>query len=236
MKSVFIIDDERHSIINLEKSIKWENFNCKISKTFQNSLEAEKAIISYKPDLIFIDISMPKLNGLDLIKNVRQMNYKGDIVVVSGYDEFEYAQRAIKYKVIGYCLKPIIEDDVNKILHSFKENPGNINLKYSEIFDFIDLNIYKNLSIDDICTKFSISRSYISKIFRSTINKNFKQYVTEKRIGLAIELLKTTNFTIQEISEKVGYDDYFYFSKKFKDEVGIPPKKFRRNYEDEIVN
>ena len=85
-----------------------------------NGLEAIKELEKKEIDLIIADIKMPEMNGIELIEYVRD-NILTEVkfIVLSGYYEFEYAKKAIKYNVTDYILKPIQKDELIKVLKSF---------------------------------------------------------------------------------------------------------------------
>lgn len=97
------------------------------------------------------------------------------------------------------------------------------------IIRYLDKNYEKDLSLKKIAEHFHLNASYISQLIRSETGLTYTQYVTELRINKAKELLKTTSLSLAEISESVGFNDYFYFIKKFKKEVGVTPGKFLIN-------
>ena len=78
---------------------------------------AVKIIQEKKPDIVITDIRMPKVNGLDLIKTIRESDINVHFIVISGYKEFEYAHKALAYGVEDYILKPVNEKDLNDALH-----------------------------------------------------------------------------------------------------------------------
>ena len=82
------------------------------------------------------------------------------------------------------------------------------------------------LHLSDILEEFHLNSSYISQLIKSETGLTYTQYVTEQRINKAKEQLKTTKMFLNEVSEAVGFNDYFYFIKKFKREVGITPGKY----------
>ncbi|MFV0504675.1 MAG: response regulator [Lachnospirales bacterium] len=232
MKKVIIVDDEKHCIIDLQKSISWETFGYEVKETFQIAEEAEKAIICSSPDIVFTDVKMPKLNGLELIKRLRQGGYKNDIVVVSGYDEFDYAKKAMAYNVADYCLKPIREKEINSVLIKLNKKDKNlevIKLLPNEILDYLNSNVHKKVTLEDICNKFNISTATCTKLFKDNFGKTFKQLVQEIQMERAMQLLLETDFSIQKIASIVGEEDYFYFTKKFKNVTGVTPTKYRKN-------
>lgn len=89
--------------------------------TAADGREGLEMILRFKPDLIIADIQMPEMNGLEVIKEIRGRNISAHVVILSGYSEFEYAQKAIQYGVDKYLLKPLGADDVQKMLCDIEE-------------------------------------------------------------------------------------------------------------------
>jgi len=109
---------------------------------------------------------------------------------------------------------------------------GNVNsLKQSRrlggILKYIEQNYSSTLSLSGISQKFSLSESYVSRLFKKELNCKPSEYINNVRISAAEELLLTTELSVTEISAKVGYSDVYYFSKTFKRIVGISPSKAR---------
>ena len=90
----------------------------------QNGDEALRLVAEQKPNLLLTDISMPKLNGLDLIRRVRETDPDLMIIIISGYNDFEYMQSAIQSGVSDYLLKPVLPEQIRKALMKAKEQAG----------------------------------------------------------------------------------------------------------------
>lgn len=104
---LLIVDDEpsaRNGLINI---IDWNQLNIEIIDTASDGEEAFNLIDTHRPHIVITDIQMPKLSGLDLIKKTLEHDIKTNFIILSGYDDFCYAQKAIGYKVGSYLLKPL---------------------------------------------------------------------------------------------------------------------------------
>lgn len=122
MINVLIVDDEPFIRQGLKILINWNYYGYNIIGEASNGKEAIKFIEKNKVDLIISDIKMPEMDGLDLVKNIYQKwNKKIKCIMLSGYYEFEYAKKAIKYGVKEYILKPIEREELTNILISFKD-------------------------------------------------------------------------------------------------------------------
>lgn len=113
---VLIVDDEKWIYDLLLRIVDWESFGFQISGYASNGLDAFQFICTEKPDLVVSDIRIPEIDGIELVKRVRAENLAVRFILISGYQEFEYAQDALKYNVDDYLLKPIEEEEIESIL------------------------------------------------------------------------------------------------------------------------
>jgi len=116
MFKVLIVDDEVYIREGLKVLIQWNKLGFEVCGQAENGEHAFKMLIELKPDVIITDIKMPLMNGLELIKKVNgdlKLNVK--FIVLSGYNEFDYAKTAMKYNVKNYILKPIEEEELEII-------------------------------------------------------------------------------------------------------------------------
>jgi len=112
MYSVLLVDDERIILEGLSVVIDWERHGTTLAGKAKNGAEALELIREKRPDIVITDLKMPNMNGLELIAAVREEYPDIVFVILSGYDEFEYAQRAMQYGVRHYLLKPCAEQDI----------------------------------------------------------------------------------------------------------------------------
>ena len=102
-----IVEDEELIREGLRKNIEWESLGLEVVGSAENGIEAIQLCKSLKPDILITDIKMPIISGLELIEKVKAENEDIVCIIISGYDDFTYAQQAIKYGVNDYFLKPI---------------------------------------------------------------------------------------------------------------------------------
>ncbi len=105
--SLLIVDDEPSIRNGLANAIHWENIRINVIGVASDGFEAVNMIHTLKPHIVITDIRMPNCDGLELIRIVREENIPCKFIILSGYDDFKYAQTAIKYQVFSYLLKPI---------------------------------------------------------------------------------------------------------------------------------
>ena len=95
--------------------------------------------------------------------------------------------------------------------------------------DFIDRNLSIGLRIDDICRKIYVARSTLIKYFGAEVGMSIGEYITSEVMTRCEQLLCETDLQIGEISERFGFCDQFYFSRRFKEKYGETPQKYRKN-------
>ncbi|MGG6309300.1 response regulator transcription factor [Paenibacillus macerans] len=118
---VLIVDDE-HLIRNLIRMrIDWEQEGFEIAGEASNAQAAMELVERQKPDIIFTDIYMPNIDGIEFSRRVLEKHPRIKIVVVSGHDEFEYAQKSIKIGVFDFLLKPIRAADLLHVTGKLKQ-------------------------------------------------------------------------------------------------------------------
>lgn len=115
---VLIVDDEFRIGMLIKKLIKWDEIGLECIDVVDKGEIAYNLILSEKPDIVITDIRMPKVSGLDLICMTKE---RVKFIVISGYKEFEYARKALQYGVNDYLLKPINEEELNKVLKKIKK-------------------------------------------------------------------------------------------------------------------
>ncbi|MGB8451534.1 MAG: response regulator [Anaerocolumna sp.] len=110
MYKVLIVDDEPIVKIALRSIISWENYGYTISATASDGIEALKLIHEIQPDLIITDLKMPNMDGLTLIRELKNISYPGEILVLSNYEDFDYVRSALVMGAVDYLLKISIQD------------------------------------------------------------------------------------------------------------------------------
>ena len=118
---VLIADDEAIVLEGLKYIIDWEDLGFSICSQAQNGEEALEKVLNLQPDLVLLDIRMPKLTGTEIIRIAREKGFRGHFIILSGYSDFSYAQTAIKYGVDFYLTKPIDEDELENAVVTVKK-------------------------------------------------------------------------------------------------------------------
>lgn len=107
MVRMVVIDDEYYIRTGIRDAIDWKSINVEIVGEAEDGEQGLELILAQKPDLVLTDIRMPFMDGLELIEKISDSQIGCGVIVLSGFDEFEYAQAALRHGVLDYLLKPI---------------------------------------------------------------------------------------------------------------------------------
>lgn len=239
MLNVYIADDEVWIILGLKKLLEKIDIDTWVVGSANNGLTAKEEIGMFKPDVVFTDIRMPGLSGLDLLQAIPEVSPESKVVIITGFAEFAYAQEAVQHHAYDYLLKPIKQEELERVLSAIVAESGESEsvTKEEPISDRLIDNVIaeirthytEDISLTSLAAKYSVSMGHLSKIIKEHLQVNFSDYIASLRIQRAKELLSDDSLSIQEIAEIVGYDDYFYFTKVFKKVEGISPSKYRKS-------
>ncbi|MGH4037324.1 MAG: response regulator [Sphaerochaeta sp.] len=119
--TIILVDDEAHVRTSIRTNTPWKDYGFTVIGEANNGVEAIELVEELKPDVIITDIRMPYLDGIELIKQIREIQPTITIIILSGYDEFTYAQTAIHYNVKEYLLKPVSRNDFCELLQRTKK-------------------------------------------------------------------------------------------------------------------
>ncbi|MDU4889406.1 MAG: response regulator [Clostridium sp.] len=236
MNNVLIIDDEELIRQGIKKRI--ISYELNIGTIFEgsNGIQALELLKNNKIHIALVDINIPFINGLEFIKEGIKLSRDTIFIIISGYDNFSYAQKAIEYGVFRYILKPINKNQLKETLieainllgEKADENEENLNPLTKRILTEVNNN-YSNCeySLLDLAKSVGFSESYISKTLKKDIGMTFNEYLTNIRIEMAKKILMTEGklTTVNEVAKRVGYSNQHYFSQVFKKHIGSTPSE-----------
>ena len=117
MYRVMIVDDEKAIRCLLRRTINWEEMNLRVEGEAASGIEAINIIDEIRPDIIFVDIRMPFMNGIEFARFAIKRYPKLKIIILTAYEDFNYAKECIGIGVSDYLLKPIVRAEINDTLH-----------------------------------------------------------------------------------------------------------------------
>lgn len=249
MYRVMLVDDEPIIVEGLSRSIEWGKWNCEVVATAYDGLEGKRLIEEKEPDIIFMDICMPEMDGLSMIAAINSQFPNLEVCVLTGYRDFEYAKEAIHLGVTRFLLKPSNMDELEEAIGKMCENlkkkgitgeaadhpseeheaaesaSGSFIVKNA--ISYIEENYTKKLTLGEVAEKTYVSQWHLSKLLNRHMGQSFSEILNHVRIEHAKELLKDPALRIGDISEQVGFLDLAHFSRVFKKQEGISANEYR---------
>lgn len=205
-----------------------------------NGQEALDCILKYQPDIVLLDVQMPLKNGIDVMHETAKAGLHPIVVILSGYDEFRYAQQALKYGARDYLLKPARAKDILECLNRLADeyfgreetgekadNGRQENHLLHLAKEYIAEHYAEELTLTEVTEAAGISGGYLSTLFTQKEKCGFVDYLNGIRIDRACCYLEQDYLKNYEIAYKVGFRDEKYFSKVFKRIKGVSPKEYR---------
>lgn len=253
MYSVLIVDDELLVRRGIKAFVSFKDLHITDVYEACNGKEALEIFTQYKPQLVLADINMPKMNGLDLAKIIKQSDPGVKVALITGYDYFDYAVAALKSGVDDYVLKPVSRKDITELLQkmiekiegeaaskevksvvanikSTMDSDDSNEFSYKEQIKIIlDENMTSpEFSLSVLADEMGLSSGYLSGLFKKLFGATFQDYLIMQRMERGKLLLLTTNLKNYEIAEKIGFEDPNYFSTRFKKEYGQTPSQYKQ--------
>lgn len=167
MYKLYLLDDEPFILEGLKYIIDWEEHGFDVVGTSSNGEDGFNFIKNEDVDLIITDIMMPKMTGLELISNLKKINHNAKFIVLSAFQEFQYAKEAISMGAENYLTKPIDEDELIQTIEEVKKKIEKIKLEK------VDTKIFKNdLILKLICNK--NNDEVLDRLKLEGVNLNYK--------------------------------------------------------------
>ena len=236
--SVAILEDDKWIIRGIEQSFDWDKYGFYVTATFLDPYSLLEYIEKNKVDVIFTDIKMPQMTGLELISKIKNEMGMKDIyfVIISAYDSYEYMRKAINLGVIDYCKKPIDRSETDSVLEKLKtvldasmsrEHEVTVgNKAFQNLIWYIENHYSEKLTLKDLSKKFYFNSNYLCLLFKKHLNTTFSSFLTKIRMEKARELLLTGNYSVSEVVSMVGFNDYSYFNRVFTSYYNRTPSAF----------
>ena len=240
MYTLIIVDDEYEIRQGLSNYFPWNEIGFAVKGIFENPIAAMDYVLNNRVDVVLSDIKMPKMSGLEFAKRIYESGVSTKFVFLSGYKNFDYLKEAMEYRIYHYLLKPVTSKEIQKTFGAIKAelderniSPGNVpdNDKCpvgltAAITTYLSDN-FATTNLEDAASHFRMSPNYFSKYFKQKVKENFSDYLTNLKMGKALELMGNPEYKIYHISEMVGYTNPNNFSRAFKKEFGKSPLEYR---------
>lgn len=229
MIKAVICDDEKAALNIIRHFIEAKKLPIEIAGTAENGRDAWNLIQCVKPDLVFMDIHMPYMNGFEIISRMKDSK----VIIITAYDSFAYAQRALRLGASDILSKPIEFEQLEQAI----VRAVSWNFTGNETVDTILCYIYEHyneqIELDTLAELTFCTPSHIARLFKKYMGMTIITYVHKVRIEKSVRLMEEKKLAIKEAAEAVGYQNLNHFYKYFHIQMGVTPAVYMKQSRDE---
>ena len=244
MLKILIVDDEPTVRRGIMLGVDWASLGGVVVGEAANGLEGLEAVERYHPNLIISDVRMPKMDGIEMLRELRRRGCDARVILLTAYSDFQYAQSALRLDADDYLLKPFRDQElsaaIGRIRQKLSRSAGPVEDQLP-VLQKGDKSRYVRQAMDYICAHYAdseisittiagalgVSEGHLSHIFKKETSSTVLGYLTSYRIHRAMELLKERSVKVYEVAAAVGYGDVTYFSSTFKKLTGMSPSEYQ---------
>ena len=246
---VLIVDDEPLVKQFITKSIGESDEDVIVVGSVTSAEKALAILDKEEVDLLFTDITMPKMSGIELLAEVKSRYPQINVVLLTCHDDFDYARTAIKHNAMDYLLKNEISTDFfSSYFKKYRKTelqkqtaaerdtvapsvsrPSAYSEEIRTIINYISAHYMEDLSLPALSGLVYMSPEHLSRRFRKEVGVTFSEYRQSVRLDEARKLLQTTEKSISDIAVMIGIPDISHFTKVFHQMYGCTPGEFRKS-------
>lgn len=258
--SLMLVDDEEMARRHILQDISWNTLGIHPLYGACNGEEALERIPVLRPDIVILDIRMPRLDGPGLLGKLAGAAWKPRVIALSGYSDFEAARKMLSSGIVAeYLLKPASEDQLFEAVYKCieiieeknasaatvqefpepaaaggalrQEKPASTKIAMvSAVKKYIQEHYAEKINLSSAAELVHVNASYLSRIFPEVENMGFADFLCDVRMQRACELLMDYTLRVYEIAALVGYQDVKHFMKTFKRHEGMTPGEYREKH------
>ena len=254
MYRVVVVDDEYIVVEGIRALLGRIGADAEVAGTAQDGRSALSLIRELRPELVITDIRIPYMDGLSLIESCRELLPDTQYIVISGYQEFEYARTALRLGALDYIDKPITQDKLSAAFRRLRaleggrasdagddprcqERTGAVPVSASgsrdgshaaveRVLAFIGEHYDRDIGLLELSELVGMNPAYLSVLFKEKVGISFIKYLTRVRVEKA-KLLLAQGMKASEAGTAVGYNDPHYFYEIFKKNTGMTPGEYK---------
>ena len=244
MLDLVIVEDEDIIRRGLVYTIDWLKMGARVVGEAANGKEALQVIQRTHPQVVLTDIRMPVMDGIALTEALRAEKNPPQVIYLTSYADFSYAQTALHLGVCDYLLKPVNEADLVKALAKIdrqEQTAPKDSISWDEglkaayhtgnpyvqaVLKRIEAGYQGRLSSEAIAAELGVSSSYLSRKLKEETGQTFGSLLAQYRLQKAIEMLQAGTWRVYEVAEQTGFGEYKNFTQVFKKYLHTTPKAF----------
>ena len=236
---ILVVEDDKEIRDGIEIFLRSQGYQVYKAKDGVEGLEvAEQTEIH----LAIVDIMMPRMDGIEMLRRLREAGNPVYVIILTAYDSFTYAQSALRLGAVDFLLKPFHDGELEQAVRNLQSRmqtsepvhgipglkKGDKSKYVLEAMDYIGAHYNDpGITVGSIAQSLGISEGHLSHMFKKETDYTLLNYLTRYRIHKSMELLRDCRRKVYEVAELVGYKDVTYFSATFKKVVGISPSEYQ---------
>jgi len=184
--------------------------------------------------VVILDVMMEGISGLDVLSAIKKNNPKLVVIIVTGNSSKNTAIEALKSRADDYIEKPVDVKKLRDIISRFLdgESHDEVNFhgvqgKIQRIKRFVEKNCFKKIRLNDVAQTVALSPKYLSRVFKQQVGIDFSEYRLKIQMDKAKVFLVKFDFNVNQVAEKLGYENSESFSRQFKKIVHFTPTAYR---------
>jgi two-component system response regulator YesN len=226
---VLIVDDD--DVIRSELRDYLEGYDVVEASSGEGALNLLRRVNDV--GVVILDIMMPGINGLDVLTEIKKSNPQHKVVILTGNSSKSVAIEALKSHADDFIEKPVdvnkIKDVVDQLLEDEQEERIlGIKGKVQKVKRFVEKNCFKKIRLNDVAQAVALSPKYLSRVFKQEMGMDFSEYRLNIQMDRAKEFLLKFGYNVNQVAEKLGYENSESFSRQFKKIVRFTPTAFRK--------
>jgi YesN/AraC family two-component response regulator len=228
---ILIVDDDRELREELVSSLQGY-------RTIEAPSAEEALRILKKPHeigLVVLDVMLPGMRGTEILSEIKKHAPGAAVAILTGHGSKDVAVEALRGHADEYIEKPVdpeeLKEAVDRLLDSkgkADEEPADIRAKVEKAMRFAERNKHKSVRLEDAAEAVCLSPKYLSRVFREITGKRFSDYRLGLKMASAKELLRGTRFNVNQIADRMGYQNTESFIRAFEKITGSTPARFRK--------
>ena len=246
MLRVLIVEDEEIIRRGLLATIDWAGIGCRIVGDAPDGRAGLALLRTERPNVVLTDIRMPRMDGIEMAEAARAEGILPQLVFLTSYAEFGYAQQAIRLQAADYLLKPVDEAELAALMQRLAVDLGadggavhgegvdwglylgdaSLNPYVRHAMERIRADYREKISIEVLAEEAGVSASYLSRKFKEAAGQTFLELLTRERLQNAIAQLSSGTYRVYEVAEENGFGDYKNFCSVFKKYMKCSPREF----------
>lgn len=185
-------------------------------------------------DLVVLDVIMPGMRGTEVLKELKKLRPDLTVIMLTGHSSKDVAIDSLKGRADEYVEKPVEVEKLKELIATLlrgKEigelDAQDISDKIEKVKRFLERNFDRKVGLEDAAAAIAVSPQYLSRIFKEHAGTGFADFRARVKIDRSKEMLATTGYNVNQISEKLGYENAETFIRAFKKLEGMTPSEYR---------